>query len=93
MNNKYVLNSELEFRKNVILRSEAVHKICIFEDDLEGYIYFYCYFIDGLYISTKECIRDDFEEYRNIYTFLANELGFHVCYETTDAKYLKIKRI
>ena len=49
-----VLKSELEFRKYIILNSNLISKIIIFEDSLEGITYFYCFSNDEVIAATKE---------------------------------------
>ena len=72
-----VLKSELEFRKYIILNSNLISKIIIFEDSLEGITYFYCFSNDEVIAATKELSSNIFSKFREIYVKLSKVLNFN----------------
>lgn len=73
-----IFNSELEFRKYVILNSKLISQIIVFEDAPDHTIFFYLFVQKGLIIATKEPSSKNFSYYRKIYERLANEFGFNI---------------
>ena len=69
-----VFNSELEFRKYVILNSNKSSRIIVFEDVLDNVIFFYSFIKDDLIVSTKERLNNNFSTYRKIYSNLTSKL-------------------
>ena len=85
----YVFNSELEFRKYVILNSKDVCKLFVSDDILENFIYFYCIFSDKSIIAAKEVSRNNFSYYNKIYRQLSEELNLYII---PESKTLKLKK-
>lgn len=69
-----IFNSELEFRKYVILNSNQASRIIVFEDVLDNTIFFYCFIKEDLIVSAKERSANNFSTYREIYSNLASNL-------------------
>ena len=70
-----IFDSELEFRKYVIQYSTSIQRIIIFEDSLEQFIFFYCFFEDNVIAAAKELSTKNFSSFKSSYIQLVTKLN------------------
>lgn len=73
-----ILNSEQEFRNQVILHPHVISQIIVFEDVLDQTIFFYCFTQNGFIYTCKEPSTKKFHFYKKMYKQLAKKMNLHV---------------
>ena len=88
-----ILNSEIEFRKQIILFKDNISKLYVFEDAPDKTIYFYCFLLNGEMFAAKEKSKDNFLNYYKMYKQIGSTLKLKN-YNNPNNKVLKyIKKI
>ena len=85
-----IFNSEIEFRKYVILNSDNVSQIIIFEDILDSTIFFYCFTKNSFIVATKEHTKKGIYFDGEIYQRVAKILKFEFAINLNNPLTIKL---